>query len=731
MTGIAYGWAPITKVEDQPDGTVIVHGPMTSADLDRDMQRFSQDFLDRAVPQWFNESGNIREQHDPKRAVGNALMVKRDDNGVWNCAAHVVDPVAVAKVRNKVLKGFSIGVKSPHITYGKADAPAGEIDDGIICENSLVDRPSNPGMIFQIVKADGDTAEDLEFEPGDGLVGEEGGEGGEPADSIDEADGDATDEPDEADDAGAGEGSDEPAEKADEPDLVKEIRHAPAGSPQGGQFMPGGTDEPSGVAANRKGAERVHVSGGGGKTGSKGGGKKAAPKKSAAGPKPKPVSHASAGEIKSLHKAMDALGLKHSPDAPNEAEVKALQAKLGLPQDGMLTPALMAKASEATQAKARADRAAAAEQRKAAAAAKAAEKAKAAQQKKAAQAAARHKADNPNGDTMGNEPDGPVGDGADLSKAVSADQRKQYADSGVAMPNGDFPIPDEGHLRSAVGRLGNYQGDKAAAKKHIVKRARALGLVDALPDDWGVSKGDEVLEQLDELGLYKADLGEADGEVAKYDEADDIAGAEQAIACIAALIQSEAEELALGRPEEAVDIEILLRAIDALQWFKAREQEQAQVPDMRDTASDDDTDAVDTPDVVADTVKVDTPDTGKTDTTPETSGAPAPETPEYVTKTDVANLVKAAVAEANAASEERIKTLEADLAKALAQPQPGGPVLTRTAAQAAAARNTDADQMRAEAKALLAKADSLTHEDSTLAAGYRERAHALLAKADA
>ncbi len=75
-----------------------------------------------------------------------------------------------------------------------------------------------------------------------------------------------------------------------------------------------------------------------------------------------------------------------------------------------------------------------------------------------------------------------------MVKYVSASARRKYARQGVAMPNGDFPIPDEGHLRSAIGRLGNYHGDKAKAKRHIIKRARALGATHLLPQDWGVSK---------------------------------------------------------------------------------------------------------------------------------------------------------------------------------------------------------------------------------------------------
>jgi HK97 family phage prohead protease len=69
---------------------------------------------------------------------------------------------------------------------------------------------------------------------------------------------------------------------------------------------------------------------------------------------------------------------------------------------------------------------------------------------------------------------------------VSVDERKKYADSGIAMPNGDFPIPDKGHLQSALGHFSKYTGDKKAAAAHIKKRAKALGVDlsdDALGDD--------------------------------------------------------------------------------------------------------------------------------------------------------------------------------------------------------------------------------------------------------
>lgn len=161
-----------------------------------------------------------------------------------------------------------------------------------------------------------------------------------------------------------------------------------------------------------------------------------------------------------------------------------------------------------------------------------------------------------------------------FAKTVSAADRRRMGKTGVAMPNGDFPIPDEGHLKAAIGRLGNYTGDKAAAKKHIVARAHALGLDNLIPDDWTATDGDDNAKT-------------AEPDVTKASTAD-----------------------------VAVDI-------------------------------------------------------------PE--------------------IVKKAVAEANAASEERIKALEAELAKVAATPIPGGPVLIAPPASQRIPEITKADRYRAMA----------------------------------
>ena len=65
----------------------------------------------------------------------------------------------------------------------------------------------------------------------------------------------------------------------------------------------------------------------------------------------------------------------------------------------------------------------------------------------------------------------------------SSGQRKSDAKSGMAMPDGSFPIEDVADLKNAVKAYGRAK-DKAAAKAHITKRAKALKATDQLPADW-------------------------------------------------------------------------------------------------------------------------------------------------------------------------------------------------------------------------------------------------------
>jgi len=484
MTETVYAWAPITKAEEQDDGTVMVYGPAADAGIDRDRQRLNQAWLDKAMPRWMAEGGNVREQHDPMRAVGVGVGLTRADNGSYLLTARIVDDQAVKKIKTGVLKGFSVGIKGPLVTAGKADAPNGEVVGGDVCEVSVCDRPSNPRMLFTLAKADG-------------------------------------------------------------------------------------------------------------------------------------ASELAAVEDAELLERADLTG-----DPFDENDV--------------------------------------------------------------------------------------------LFKFVSAAQRRRDAGTGVAMPNGDFPISDEGHLRSAIGHLGNYNGDRAAAKRHIITRARALGLTRLLPDDWNVSKADQLLT---DLAALVPDLGKADA-------AGDIATAHEAIAAIGRLIQSEAQGLADGRLSESCDIDMLIQAVDALKRFIAMEQREQPDDQPAEGAGElDPGQRADDYDVNGDVILMaDEPDTTKTDAAP---------TARPLTKTEFADMLKSAVAEATQPLGDRLKTVEAELVKALAAPAPGGPVQTRTAAQAAGARATDSAELRTQAQQLLAKADRIGNNDPSLASGYRERAAELLAKADA
>lgn len=65
----------------------------------------------------------------------------------------------------------------------------------------------------------------------------------------------------------------------------------------------------------------------------------------------------------------------------------------------------------------------------------------------------------------------------------TAAQRKQLAKEGKAMPDGSYPIRNVTDLRNAIMDFGRG-GSDPAVKRHIIKRARALGALDAIPDSW-------------------------------------------------------------------------------------------------------------------------------------------------------------------------------------------------------------------------------------------------------
>ena len=156
MNDLTTSYFSIEKADKQPDGTLMVYGKATDDSIDIDQQICDAAWLDRAMPAWFKSGGNIREQHSSIAAgVAKEYEVKADGHYIM---AHVVDPVSVKKVDAGVLRGFSIGIKSPRVVRDQK-AANGRIIDGQIVEVSLVDRPANPNCQLVLAKSvDGESS---------------------------------------------------------------------------------------------------------------------------------------------------------------------------------------------------------------------------------------------------------------------------------------------------------------------------------------------------------------------------------------------------------------------------------------------------------------------------------------------------------------------------------------------------------------------------------------------
>ncbi len=140
-------YGAIQKIEPQNDGTVRVYGIATSEALDEQGEIVRADAIRAAIPDYMRFPA-LREMHQLS-AAGSTLEAEVCEDGTTRIVAHVVDPVAVAKVRNQVYRGFSIG---GHVTQREAGNPK-TITGLVLNEISLVDRPANPEAIFDCWKA--------------------------------------------------------------------------------------------------------------------------------------------------------------------------------------------------------------------------------------------------------------------------------------------------------------------------------------------------------------------------------------------------------------------------------------------------------------------------------------------------------------------------------------------------------------------------------------------------
>lgn len=81
---------------------------------------------------------------------------------------------------------------------------------------------------------------------------------------------------------------------------------------------------------------------------------------------------------------------------------------------------------------------------------------------------------------------------AEIKRAFSPGKRREHAKAGVALPDGSYPIANVGDLKNAIKAFGRAKpADRAKVKRHIAKRARALGRADLLPAGWGSAKAEK------------------------------------------------------------------------------------------------------------------------------------------------------------------------------------------------------------------------------------------------
>ena len=109
-----------------------------------------------------------------------------------------------------------------------------------------------------------------------------------------------------------------------------------------------------------------------------------------------------------------------------------------------------------------------------------------------------------------------------VTENYSDEERKKLADKGFALSDGSFPIKDLKDLKNAIQAYGRAK-DQARAAKFIVKRAKALGAEDLIPDteDFQKSLGESAVteakdQKLDKLFKQSIKASVKDGEDKLY-----------------------------------------------------------------------------------------------------------------------------------------------------------------------------------------------------------------------
>ncbi len=136
----------LNKANTDPN---MVFGFATTEEVDSDGEIITKEAIQAAWPA-YAKFGNIREMHQAKAAGKLKSTIWKD--GSPFIGVKVVDKEALEKVHEEVYMGFSIGGK-------KLKKVGNKVTKLKLSEISLVDRPSNPGAVFDVFKADKNGAE--------------------------------------------------------------------------------------------------------------------------------------------------------------------------------------------------------------------------------------------------------------------------------------------------------------------------------------------------------------------------------------------------------------------------------------------------------------------------------------------------------------------------------------------------------------------------------------------
>ena len=139
---------PVAKFDDAEDGSLIVSGVLSTEDVDAQGEVVPAAFIRKAIADYMKKPA-LREMHQPI-AAGRTLSVNVDENNVTRVETKVVDKGTIQKVRDGVLRGFSIGGKWLRDGTNK-------LTGLVLKEISLVDLPCNPKATFDVVKFDKST----------------------------------------------------------------------------------------------------------------------------------------------------------------------------------------------------------------------------------------------------------------------------------------------------------------------------------------------------------------------------------------------------------------------------------------------------------------------------------------------------------------------------------------------------------------------------------------------